>query len=88
MLSLTDVPLFAFMQVNVPVEVDAETAATLQHTRFSPDFIIQMTDKPDPSLSATQQVKHMADLSSKYFITSGGQGQHVPKMLLLYKMLL
>lgn len=72
------------MQVNVPVEVDAELAAILQYTRFSPDFIVQKTDKPDPSLSSAQQVKHLDDLSSAYVTTSGG---HVLTMLLLHYML-
>lgn len=62
------------MQVNVPVEVDAEMAAILQYTRFSPDFIIQMTDKPDASLGSAQQVNQTADLSSVYFITLAGRG--------------
>ncbi|KAG7321617.1 hypothetical protein KOW79_014475 [Hemibagrus wyckioides] len=47
-------------KVNVPVEVDAEMAAILQYTRFSPDFIIQMTDKPDPSLGSAQQYCHLS----------------------------
>ncbi|KAI5099376.1 hypothetical protein C0J45_11515 [Silurus meridionalis] len=42
-------------KVNVCVEVDAETAAILQYTRFSPDFLLQMTEKPDPKLSSVQQ---------------------------------
>lgn len=50
------------MQVNVPVEVDAEMAAILQYARFSPDFTVQMTDNPDPSLGSAQQVNHTAEL--------------------------
>ncbi|KAF7700385.1 hypothetical protein HF521_003343 [Silurus meridionalis] len=42
-------------KVNVCVEVDAEMAAILQYTRFSPDFLLQMTEKPDPKLSSVQQ---------------------------------
>ncbi|KAI5626103.1 hypothetical protein C0J50_14375 [Silurus asotus] len=42
-------------KVNVCVEVDAETAAILQYTRYSPDFLLQMTEKPDPKLSSVQQ---------------------------------
>ncbi|XP_060753737.1 arsenite methyltransferase [Neoarius graeffei] len=47
-------------KVNVSVEVDAEIAAILQYSRFSPDFIVQMTDKPDPSLSSAQQYCHLS----------------------------
>ncbi|KAI4902335.1 hypothetical protein NFI96_001263 [Prochilodus magdalenae] len=41
------------------VEVDAETAAILQYSRFSSDFAVQMTDKPDPGLSSGEQSKHI-----------------------------
>ncbi|XP_053363015.1 arsenite methyltransferase [Clarias gariepinus] len=47
-------------KVNESVEVDAELAAILQYTRYSPDFIVQMTDKPDPSLSSAQQYCHLS----------------------------
>ncbi|GAA6112289.1 arsenite methyltransferase, partial [Tachysurus ichikawai] len=47
-------------KVNVPVEVDAEMAAILQYARFSPDFTVQMTDNPDPSLGSAQQYWHLS----------------------------
>lgn len=61
-----------FMQVDVPVEVDAETAAILQHTRFSPDFIVQTTDEPDPGLGAAQQVKRTGWSVTRTFYYLGG----------------
>ncbi|KAA0702104.1 Arsenite methyltransferase [Triplophysa tibetana] len=42
-------------KTNVPVEVGAEMAAILQHTRFSTDFSITMLDIPDPNLSGNPQ---------------------------------
>ncbi|XP_053503404.1 arsenite methyltransferase [Ictalurus furcatus] len=47
-------------KVNVPVEVDAETAAILRHTRFTPDFIVQTKDEPDPSLVSARQYCHLS----------------------------
>lgn len=47
---------FCCVQTNVPVEVGAEMAAILQHTRFSTDFNIVMLDIPDPNLSGNPQV--------------------------------
>ncbi|XP_062873127.1 arsenite methyltransferase [Trichomycterus rosablanca] len=50
-------------KTNVAVEVDAEMAAILQYSRFSPDFTIQITDKPDLSLSSNQHYCHLNPFS-------------------------
>ncbi|XP_056612861.1 arsenite methyltransferase [Triplophysa dalaica] len=47
-------------KTNVPVEVGAEMAAILQHTRFSTDFSITMLDIPDPNLSGNPQYCHLS----------------------------
>ncbi|XP_072547653.1 arsenite methyltransferase [Salminus brasiliensis] len=44
-------------KMNVRMDVDAELAAILQYTRFSPDFSVEMTDEPDPSLDSAQQYR-------------------------------
>uniref|UniRef100_A0AAR2IJK2 Arsenite methyltransferase n=1 Tax=Pygocentrus nattereri TaxID=42514 RepID=A0AAR2IJK2_PYGNA len=47
-------------KTNVAVEVDAEIAAILKYTRFSSDFVVQMTDKPDSGLSSAEQDCHLS----------------------------
>ncbi|XP_076833063.1 arsenite methyltransferase [Brachyhypopomus gauderio] len=49
---------YAF-KTSVPVEVGAEVAAVLQHTRFSPDFTVRMTDVADPGLTHPPQYRHL-----------------------------
>ncbi|XP_056139940.1 arsenite methyltransferase [Lampris incognitus] len=44
---------------DVAVEVDWEMAAFLRCSRFSPDFSIQILDKPQPSPSSTAQYCHL-----------------------------
>ncbi|KAL6471461.1 hypothetical protein MHYP_G00201110 [Metynnis hypsauchen] len=47
-------------KTNVAVEVDAEIAAVLKYTRFSSDFVVQMTDEPDPGLNSAEQDCHLS----------------------------
>lgn len=42
---------FRAVQKDVAVEVDGEMATIIQSSRFSPDFKIQISDKPDKSSS-------------------------------------
>ncbi|XP_070685323.1 arsenite methyltransferase [Pempheris klunzingeri] len=44
---------------DVPVEVNGEMASILQSSRFSPDFKLQISDKPESSSESTPQYCHL-----------------------------
>ena len=47
------------------MEVNGEMAATLQSSRFSPDFEIAMSDKPESISESTPQVAGIFGLMAK-----------------------